>query len=112
MESVRVLIDLIYAAPSMVWTVAFLMSAISGYMLQTYIDDVLFSVFAGLSMFVAILIAHVAFTDLGIYFSANRDSNVVASAGAAVCSATIIAILMIRLWNLAADARHRMRGEG
>ena len=111
-EAVTVLIDQIYAAPSMVWTIALLMSAISSYMLHTYIDDRVFSVFACLSLFVTILIAHVAFNNLGIYFSSNKDSNVVASAGAAVCSMTMFSILVLRMWNMAADARNRLRGEG
>lgn len=89
----------IYAAPSLVWTLAFLMSSIAGYMFHTHVGDYLFAVFSAITMFIAILIAHVAFAELGVYFTTDKESNIAASAGAAVCSVTVLTVVMMKLWH-------------
>jgi tryptophan-rich sensory protein len=101
MESLSLFIGQIYQAPSLVWTLAFLMSAISGYMLHSYIGDYLFASVSACALFVAILIAHVAFTEMGVFFTTDKESNIAASAGAAVCSVTLITVVMLRLWHAA-----------
>lgn len=101
METLSEFIGQIYAAPSLVWTLAFLMSVISGYMLHSYIGDYLIATFCGCVLFVSILIAHVAFTELGVFFTTDKESNIAASAGAAICSVTVISVVMLRLWHAA-----------
>ncbi|MEQ1695224.1 MAG: hypothetical protein ABL901_05210 [Hyphomicrobiaceae bacterium] len=100
MESINVFMGQIYAAPSLVWIMAFLMSAISGYMLHTHIGDYLLASFSAVAMFMAILIGHVAFTELGIFFTTDKESNVAASAGAAICSVTVLTVVMLKLWHV------------
>jgi hypothetical protein len=109
-ENISLFIDQIYAAPSIVWTMAIIMSAIAGYMLECYLDDMLFAVFSACAMFVAIMIGHVVFIELNVLFTYDREANVVASAGAAVCCVTVMAIITGRIWNAYAENRHRMRG--
>ena len=110
-EAMSLFFDQVYQAPSIVWTMAVLMGAMSGYLLDLYIEDAWFSFFSAVAMFMAIMIAQVAFNELGVMFTSDREANVVASAGAAVCSATIIVILLLRVWNAAADSRHRNRSQ-
>lgn len=101
MEYFSILMGQIDQAPSLVWTLAFLMSAISGYMLHSYIGDYLFATVSACALFVAILIAHVAFAELGVFFTTDKESNIAASAGAAICSVTLITVVMMRLWRAA-----------
>lgn len=99
----------VYAAPGLVWSLATLMAVVSAYMLHTYVDDYLFAAISGIGMFAAVLVGHVAFTDLGVHFTSDKESNVAASAGAAICSVTIMAILLARLWNAAYIWRTRLK---
>ena len=101
MDSFSIFIEQVYQAPSLVWTLALLMSAISGYMLHSYIGDYLFASVSACALFVAILVAHVAFIELGVFFTTDKESNIAASAGAAVCSVTLITVVMMRLWHAA-----------
>lgn len=109
-ESIGLFIDQVYAAPMIVWTIAILMSAIAGYMLECYLDDFLFAAFSAVAMFAAIMIANIAFVELDVLFTHDKEANVVGSAGAAVCCVTVIAIVLGRVWNAYAENRHRLRG--
>ena len=111
MDYLSALWDQVWSAPSLVWYIAALFSAVSAYLLHTFIDDQLFASFAAVAMFVAIMIANIAFADIGIFFAANRDTNIIASAAAATCSLTVFGILLCKIWFSAADARHRARSE-
>ena len=107
MEELRQFIELAYKAPSLVWSLAILMSAISAYILHTYIDDYLYATISAFAMFVAIMVGHVAFTELGVFFTDDKESNIAASAGAAVCSVTLIAIILLRIWHATVSLRTR-----
>ena len=112
METLSLFIDQVWATPSFVWTITLMMSAISGLMLQNRVDDWLFSVACAAAMFVLTMIAHVAFVNLGVVFTDNKDSNTVAASAAAVCSVTLLAILLLRMGYAVMDARNRLRGAG
>jgi len=96
-------------APGLVWSLATLMAVVSGYMLHTYVEDFVVATISGFVMFGAILVGHVAFTNLGVFFTTDKHANIAASAGAAICSVTLITILMMRLWNGAYLLRNRPR---
>lgn len=108
MEQVRQFIDLIFVAPALVWSMAILMSIIAGYMLHTYVNDLLFAICGSLVMFAAILVANVAFNELGVAFTTDKESNIAASAGAAICSVALITILVLRIWQAAYLYRSRL----
>ena len=110
METLSLFIDQVWAAPSFVWTITLMMSAISGYMLQNRVDDWLFAVACAGALFILTMIAQVAFVNLGVTFTDNKDSNIVAASGAAACSVTLLAILLLRMWYAVMDARNRLRG--
>ncbi len=101
----------VYAEPDFVWTMAMLMSIISGYMIYSFVDDWVFAVVTTFSMFAAIMVAHQAFTELGIFFTTNPDSNVVAAAGASICSVTLMSVILLRIWHAFADFSNRLKGE-
>jgi hypothetical protein len=109
MENLSIFIWHVYQAPSLVWTLALLMSAVSGYVLHSYIGDYLYATVSACVLFVAILIAHVAFTDLGVLFTTNKDSNIAASAGIAICYVTLIALILLRLWHAVRFAHADLR---
>lgn len=98
-QSLDFFLYLLWNADWIVWCVAALMSLIAGVILQNYSDDTLLAVVISVALFVSIMIANVAFTYLGIMFMANKNSNMVAAAGAAVCSVTVIALVAVRLIN-------------
>jgi hypothetical protein len=97
-------------APGIVWSLATLMAVVSAYILHTYIGDYAIATLSGFGMFVAVLVGHVAFTELGVFFTSDKESNVAASAGAAICSVTLLMILFLRLWHAAFLLRTRLRG--
>jgi hypothetical protein len=101
MEYFSIFMAQVYGAPTLVWTLGFVMSAVSGYMLHSYVGDYPIAIFSSFVLFASILIAHVAFTELGVFFTTDRESNIAASAGAAICSVTLITVVMMRLWHAA-----------
>ena len=100
----------VMATDGLVWTIAVFMSVCSGYVLHTYISDYFFAIWSSLAMFVAIIVANAAFAHLGIYFSSENGSNVVVASGAAVCSITLMSVVLLRIWNAIEAFNNRLRG--
>lgn len=111
-QSVDVFLYLLWHADTLVWCIAFLLSLIAGLILHNYSDDFLLSVLTATALFVSIMAANVAFTLLGVMFTTSKNSNVVAAAGAAVCSVTVIALVTLRLLGAIAEYSNRLKGEG
>lgn len=112
MDFVNQFIDRVVAAPDLVWTMALMMSLIAGYMLYSFVDDYVFAIVTTLSMFIAIMVAHEAFTELGVFFTENKEANIAAAAGAAVCSVTLMSIILLRIWHAFADFGNHLKGNG
>jgi len=102
---------LLETADSMVWGIAILMSVIAAAVLHNYTDDGLAAVMVGLALFASMMVSHVAFTVLGVMFLTDKSSNVVAAAGAAVCSVTAVFFITIRLLYAIGDRTNRLRSE-
>jgi hypothetical protein len=100
----------IMGAESFVWSMGILMSLTAGYMVQQYIEDMLASTVIGLALFVTILIGNWAFIEWGLVFTHNKESNVVAAAGASICAATTLTIITIRVWTAIGSLTNRLRG--
>jgi hypothetical protein len=111
-ESLSMFTYQVLAADGLVWTMAFIMSAIAGYILYSYVEDVVFALVATGVLYVSILVAHTSFMLLGIFFTNHNDSNVVAAAGAAICSVAAITVIVVRIKNAIADFNNGLRGEG
>lgn len=99
-QSLDIFFYLLWHADVVVWSVAFLMSLIAAVILNSYTDDFLYPIVIGTALFISIMVANVAFAYLGIMFTANKNSNIVAAAGAAVCSVTVIGILTLRILSV------------
>jgi hypothetical protein len=108
-ENVLWIISAILAAERLVWLVAIFMSAAAAYILHQFVDDWLYVTFAGLALFVAILIANFAFSHIGLIFTFDRQANVVAAAGAAVLAVTLVAVVSLRVWFGISDLSYRLR---
>jgi hypothetical protein len=111
MNALTILWDQVWVSPTLVWSMAALFSLISAYLLHTVIDDRLFATLAAIAMFLAIMIANVAFANLGIYFATNQNTNVIASVGAAACCQAVFATVIHKLWYAIFDLRHRVQGD-
>ena len=112
MDILNQFIDRVIAAPDLVWTMALMMSLISGYMLHSFVDDYVFAVVTTLSMFIAIMVAQEAFAEIGVYFTDNKEANIAAAAGASICSVTLMGIILLRIWHAFADFSNRLKGRG
>jgi hypothetical protein len=102
-EALWVFLDQMDAAPSLVWTTAFFMSALVAWMIHFYLEDFLQTFVVSFIMYWSIVAANVTFSLTGIIFSADRESNVVWAAGASVCAVTLSAVALIRLYYAIAD---------
>jgi uncharacterized membrane protein len=110
MEALWQFSDQVMNSTSLVWTVAFFMSAAAGYILHTYLDDMLHAFVIAVVMFGSILVANTGFTQLGIFFTSDKEANVVAAAGASICAVTILAIIALRLAYAVGDVRRWFKG--
>jgi uncharacterized membrane protein YjjP (DUF1212 family) len=106
-----VFLNLLQNSNTMVWVVAGLLALVAGTMLDNITEDTLFSVVVAVSLFFAIMFSHVAFTYLGVVFTSNRDSNIVVAAGVAICSLTVIAIIIIKILYSMGQARNAAKTE-
>jgi cytochrome c biogenesis factor len=111
MNALTILWDQVWVSPTLVWLMTALFSVVSAYILNTVVDDRLFATLAALAMFLAIMVANVAFTNLGIYFATNQNTNVIASVGAAACCLAVFATVIHKLWYAIFDLRHRVQGD-
>jgi tryptophan-rich sensory protein len=109
-EALWVFGDQVMSSPPLVWTVAFFMSAAAGYILHTYLDDLLHSFVIAVAMYVSILVANTGFTQLGVFFTTDKEANVVAAAGASICAVTILAVIILRIAYAIGDFRRWFRG--
>lgn len=109
MEFLLTFVDEVLASSSLVWTVAIILSSISGYVLHTYIGDMLYSACISVAMFVSVLIGNAGFARIGLYFTNDRDANVVAAAGLSICALTAMAVILMRVFNAVGDLRQKMR---
>lgn len=100
------------AAEPVVWTMAVIISLVAGHLLNEKVHDLLLSAVAALALFGAIMIADHVFLSLGVFFTSGRDSNVVASAGAAICIVALACFVTMRVWHAIGARRNRLRGEG
>jgi hypothetical protein len=108
-ENVLWIISAILSAEQLVWIVGTVMSSAAAYILHQFVDDWLYAAFAGLALFVAILIANFAFAHIGLIFTFDRQANVVAAAGAAVLAVTFVAVVSLRVWFGISDLTYRLR---
>jgi hypothetical protein len=102
----------VMTAEPVVWTMAMIMSLIAGHLLNEYIHDLWLATVAALTLFCAILIGDRVFLNLGLFFTTGRDSNAVASAGAAICIVAIGVVVVIRIWHAIGAYKNRLRGDG
>lgn len=102
---------LFMAADRIVWGVAVLLGVVAGYILYAYTDDLLLALSIAAALLVSMMVANVAFTMLGIMFLGDRTANVVAAAGAALCSVTAIALVSLRLLMAIGDYTNRLKGD-
>ena len=110
-QSVDVFLYLLWHADTLVWCVAILLSLIAGMILHSYSDDLLFAIVISSALFISIMVANVAFTYLGVMFTTNKNSNIIAAAGAAVCSVTVMGIIALRLVHAIAEHANRLKSE-
>lgn len=111
MESVTLFWDQVCAAPGLVWTVAFMMSALTGYMIHTYLDDLMYSIIISIVMYFSIMIANAGFAQIGIFFTSDREANIVAAAGASICSVTLMTVILMRIFYAIGDFNQKLRRE-
>jgi F0F1-type ATP synthase membrane subunit a len=104
-EEVWVFWEQVMLQPSLVWTVAFFMSAAAGWILHSINEDALQTFVIMTILFVAILIANAGFSQLGVYFSNDKESNIVAAAGASICAVAAMAVIIMRLMYAVGDLR-------
>ena len=102
----------VMATDSFVWTIALFMSVCSGYVLHNYIEDYFIATWSSLVMLSAIIVGNAAFAHLGVFFTTNEGSNVIVASGAAVCSITLMSLILLRIWNAIMAYQHVLRGEG
>ena len=108
MQFLLTFVDEVLASSSLVWSVAILLSAISAYVLHTYIGDWLYSSIISVAMFVSVLIGNAGFARLGLLFTADSDANIVAAAGFSICALTVMAVILMRVFNAIGDLRQKM----
>ncbi len=102
----------VYAADTVVWTIAILLSIVAGHILNSYADDLLLAAAASFGLFGAIMIGEFALVQSGITFIADKNANTVAAAGATMCMAAFLVVVIIRAWHAVGALTHRLRGEG
>jgi hypothetical protein len=110
-ESIYLFWSAVISAPSLVWTVAFMMSALVGWMIHSYLDDLLYAICTAITMYVAIVVANAGFAQIGVYFTTDREANVVAAAGASICAVTLMAVIILRIIYAVGDFNQALKRE-
>jgi hypothetical protein len=109
LNALVVIYDQIMRADSLVWSLALLMSGLFGMLLHSYLDDWTATIVAMAGMYIAVLVGSVAFSQLGLVFSHNKDSNIVAAAGAGICTLTLAAVILRWTWLAICNLRYGSR---
>ena len=97
------------SAPQIVWYVALILTFTTAWILHAYNENLLYTVVISTAMFISVLIGEAGFKHIGLLFSADRDSNVVASAGASICAVSAMAMILARLMFAVGDLRQKRR---
>ena len=103
MESLYTFWDAVVTAPSLVWTVALIMSGLTGWMLHNYLDDLLYAITISIVMYCSILVANAGFAQIGLFFTTDREANIVAAAGASICAVTLMTVIFMRIFYAIGD---------
>lgn len=109
MESLYTFWDAVVTAPSLVWTVAFIMSGLTGWMLHNYLDDFLYSLTISIIMYCSILVANAGFAQIGLFFTTDREANIVAAAGASICAVTLMTLIFVRIFYAIGDFHQKLK---
>ena len=109
MEMLWVFLDEVYALPGIVWTVAFIMSFTTGWILHFRLEDFLRTLVICFGLYWAIVFAYVGVDHLGLIFSDDKEANVVWVAGATICFVTAVFVLLARIAYVTSDLIRKLR---
>jgi len=111
LEFIHTFSDDMWALPSIVWWVAFLLGVVTAWILHAYNDNFLFTMLLTAVMYLSVLFGNVGFARIGVFFSPNRDANAVAAASVSMCAMTAMAMILMHLFYAAGDImqKHRYR---
>ena len=108
-EEMWAFIDEMYAAPGLVWTIAFMMSVVAAWMFHHILEDFLRTMVVSVIMYWAMVATNVAVLRMGIIFSADKEANIVWASGVTICAVTAITVLLIRLSSFVMDGVRALR---
>ena len=110
MEAVWQFTYLVSESPGIVWTVAFIMSGVTAWMLHYHVEDMLRTTVSAFVMYWAIVITAAVFGMNGIIFTDDKEANVVWVAGAAICLVTAVTVTFIRVYYAVSDLIRWLKG--
>jgi len=99
----------IFNSSSLVWSIAFILSVVTGVILHNYLENFLHSALITCAMFASILVGTAASARFGILYLADADANVVAAGGVSICAVTIMSIIFMHVFNALGDFRQKRR---
>lgn len=99
MEGMSLFFDQVCEAPSLMWMLAVVLSLIASQVVSSFLDSTTVHWIGSTIVFFAItLMLQVAFINGGFMISSNKETNIVAAAGIAICIAMLLFVAATRAW--------------
>ena len=109
MDFLQVFMDDVLASRTLVWSMATVMSCLAGYVLHSIISDWLRTGVACICMFFGVLIGNTAFDHLGVIISGNSETNIIATAGASICTMATAFVVLAVIAGYFGDLRQKYK---
>ena len=103
MEAMWVFLNEVTALPGIVWTIAFIMTFTTGWILHFRLEDFLRTLVICFGLYWAIIFANVGVGHLNLIFSSDKEANIVWVAGATICMVTALFVILARMTYIARD---------
>ena len=100
-------IDRLFDVKEFIVVIATFMSGIAIYILKKHIDSKAILVAVAVPLFLSALAANVILEGLGVFFTTDKEANIVAYCGMGLCVGVLAMLVLVRLWQAVNDARFK-----
>ena len=109
MEAMWVFLNEVTALPGIVWTIAFIMTFTTGWILHFRLEDFLRTLVICFGLYWTIVFAYVGMDHINLIFSDDKEANVVWVSGATICMVTALFVILARIAHVTSDFLRRLR---
>jgi ABC-type Na+ efflux pump permease subunit len=101
--------DDVWNTSSLIWYVSLFLTLAVAWILHSYNENALVTGTVSIMMYVSIILGNVGFSRLGVMFSADKEANLIASAGVTMCALLVMTLILARVFFAVGDMRQQAR---